>query len=68
MKLYRFITGSDDSAFCHSVTKATSSDWQLHGSPTMSFHASEGLNICGQAVTKDVSDEEYREGIMLADY
>lgn len=67
MKLYRFITGPDDFAFCHSVTKATSNGWQLHGSSTMSFHASEGLSICGQAVMKDVPDEDYREGIMLGD-
>ena len=68
MKLYRFITGPDDSAFCHRVTKAISDGWDLHGSPTMSFHAGEGVTICGQAVTKEVPSEDYREGIKLGDY
>ena len=68
MKLYRFIAGPDDSAFCHRVTKAVSNGWKLHGSPNMSFHAGEGVTICGQAITKDVPDEQYREGIKLGDY
>lgn len=68
MKLYRFITGPDDSAFCHRVSKAISNGWDLHGTPTMSFHAGEGVTICGQAVVKEVPSEDYREGIKLGDY
>ncbi len=68
MKLYRFITGPDDSVFCHRVTKAISDGWELHGSPTMSFHQGDGVTICGQAVTKDVADQNYHEGIKLSDY
>ncbi|HTN63295.1 MAG TPA: DUF1737 domain-containing protein, partial [Devosia sp.] len=32
MQIYRFLSGEDDSAFCHKVTKALSEGWQLHGS------------------------------------
>ena len=34
MKLYRFLTGPDDSSFCHKVTAALNKGWHLYGSPT----------------------------------
>ena len=34
MKLYRFLTGPDDSSFCHKVTAALNKGWLLHGGPT----------------------------------
>jgi len=53
MKLYRLITGTDDSAFCHRVTQALNNGWELHGSPTVSFDTAKGTAICGQAVVKE---------------
>ncbi|MEP6283322.1 MAG: DUF1737 domain-containing protein, partial [Nitratireductor sp.] len=31
MKLYRYLTGPDDAAFCHKVTAALNKGWRLHG-------------------------------------
>ena len=36
MKYYRFLTGDDDSKFCHKVTEALSNGWELYGSPQLS--------------------------------
>ena len=54
MKLYRFLTEDDTSAFCHKVSLALSKGWELHGTPTYAFDAANGIMRCGQAVTKDV--------------
>lgn len=54
MKLYRFLTEDDTSAFCHKVSLALSRGWDLHGSPTYAFDAANGVMRCGQAVVKDV--------------
>lgn len=54
MKLYRFLTEDDTSAFCHKVTAALDKGWELHGSPTYSFDHANGVMRCGQAVVKDV--------------
>ncbi|MBL4600711.1 MAG: DUF1737 domain-containing protein [Rhizobiaceae bacterium] len=53
-KLYRILTGTDDAAFCHKITKALNDGWDLHGSPTVSFNTKDNRTICAQAVTKDV--------------
>ncbi|MDN0075927.1 DUF1737 domain-containing protein [Crenobacter sp. SG2303] len=37
MKLYRYLTGPDDSSFCLRVTEALNRGWQLHGNPTLAF-------------------------------
>ena len=37
MKGYRFITDDDTSEFCHRVTEALSSGWELYGEPKMTF-------------------------------
>lgn len=58
MKLYRYLTGADDSAFCARVTKALNLGWELYGSPTMSFNGQH--IIVGQAICKEV-DEAYQE-------
>lgn len=52
--IYRFLTEDDTSAFCHKVSAALASGWQLHGPPSYAFDASRGVMRCGQAVTKDV--------------
>jgi hypothetical protein len=54
MKLYRFLSEDDTSAFCHKVTAALNAGWVLYGDPTQSFDAARGVMRCGQAVTKEV--------------
>ena len=54
MKLYRFLSDDDTSAFCHKVSAALSKGWELHGNPTYGFDAVRGVMRCGQAVVKDV--------------
>lgn len=54
MKLYRFLSEDDTSAFCHKVTAALNAGWALHGNPTYAFDAANGVMRCGQAVTKEV--------------
>ena len=54
MKLYRFLSEDDTSAFCHKVTEALNKGWELHGDPTYAFNAETGVMRCGQAVVKEV--------------
>ncbi len=54
MKLYRFLSEDDTSAFCHKVTDALNKGWELHGSPTTSYCHANGVMRCGQAVVKEV--------------
>ena len=54
MKLYRFLSDDDTSAFCHKVTAALNKGWALHGDPTYAFEATRGVMRCGQAVVKEV--------------
>ncbi|WP_319774595.1 DUF1737 domain-containing protein [Breoghania sp.] len=68
MKLYRFITGPDDSAFCHRVTQALNKGWELSGSPALTFDPVKGRTICGQAVTKEVDGVDYSPEIKLGEY
>jgi hypothetical protein len=68
MKLYRFLTGPDDSSFCHKVTAALNKGWQLSGSPTYAFDAETKAMRCGQAVVKEVEGKDYDPGIKLSDY
>ena len=67
MKLYRFLTGVDDSAFCHKVTAALNKGWALHGSPTYAFDAASGQMCCGQAVVKDVAGKDYEPDMKLGE-
>ncbi|MEM9638401.1 MAG: DUF1737 domain-containing protein [Pseudomonadota bacterium] len=53
MKLYRFLSAEDTSAFCHKVTEALNKGWELYGSPTQAFDAESGVMRCGQAVVKE---------------
>lgn len=68
MKLYRMITGPDDSQFCHRVSKALSNGWLLHGSASLTFDPALQRVVCGQPVVKIIDDEDYREDIKLGDY
>ena len=53
MKLYRFLSSEDTSAFCHKVTDALNKGWELHGSPTQTWDHKAQIMRCGQAVVKD---------------
>ena len=59
MKVYRYLTGKDDAAFCHRVTDALNRGWQLYGQPTLTFDQERGEVICGQAIIKDVEGRTY---------
>ena len=68
MKLYRFLTGPDDSSFCHKVTAALNKGWLLHGGPTYAFDAEMKAMRCGQAVFKEVEDVGYDPGMKLGEW
>jgi hypothetical protein len=68
MLIYRFLSGDDDSSFCHKVTKALSEGWSLHGSPTYAFDAATQKMRCGQAVTRVAADQPYDPDKKLVDY
>ena len=53
MKLYRFLSEEDTSAFCHKVSQALDNGWELYGSPTQTWDHATGVMRCGQAVVKD---------------
>ena len=54
MKLYRFLSEDDTSAFCHKVTAALNAGWSLYGDPQYAYDAKSGKMRCGQAVTKEM--------------
>jgi hypothetical protein len=66
VRLYRFLSEDDTSAFCHKVSLALSKGWELHGSPTYAFDAGKGVMRCGQAVVKDVPGD-YRPDVKLGE-
>lgn len=66
MKIYRLLTEDDTSAFCHKVSLALSKGWELYGSPTYAFDASNGVMRCGQAVTKEI-DGTYSADMKLGE-
>jgi len=65
LTLYRLITGTDDSVFCHRVTEALSKGWMLYGQPTMTFDSAANRVMCGQAVMKDVDGLDYSTDLKL---
>lgn len=67
MKLYRFLTGPDDSSFCHKVTDALNKGWELEGSPTYAYDERSKTMRCGQAVTKQVNGKEYTPDMKLSE-
>ncbi|CAN0654708.1 DUF1737 domain-containing protein [Nitratireductor aquimarinus] len=68
MRLYRFLTGPDDSSFCHKVTAALNKGWILQGSPTYAYDAGTKTMRCGQAVCKEIDGLEYTPDMKLGDY
>jgi len=67
MRLYRFLSAVDDSAFCHKVTAALNKGWHLYGSPTYAYDAKTKTMRCGQAVVKDVDGKEYDPDMKLGE-
>jgi len=67
LKLYRFLTGPDDSSFCHKVTAALNKGWHLFGSPVYSYNAETKTMMAGQAVVKDVEGKDYHPDIKLGE-
>ena len=59
MRAYRYLTGKDDSAFCHRVTAMLNKGWELYGDPTLTFDPEKGHAVCGQVVVKNVPGIEY---------
>lgn len=59
MKLYSFLTGPDDEAFCKRVSERLNDGWQLHGSPSLTFNGN--TVIAGQAVVKEVEGAFHQE-------
>lgn len=68
MLIYRFLTGEDDAAFCHKVTKALAEGWALHGTTSYAYDADAKTMKCGQAVTRVVADQPYDPDKKLVDY
>ena len=67
MKLYRFLTGPDDSSFCHRVTAALNKGWSLEGGPTYAFNSVTNQMMAGQAVVKEVEGKEYSPDMKLSE-
>ena len=67
MRAYRYLTGKDDSAFCHRVTEMLNRGCELYGSPTLTYDAERKMVMCGQAVVKDVPDRDYEPGMALGE-
>lgn len=66
MKVYRYTTGRDDSAFCHRITDALNRGWELYGQPTLTYDQSRGIVICGQVITKTVEGKTYDPSLELS--
>ncbi len=64
--LYRYLTGPDDAAFCRRVTEALADGWMLYGSPSLTYDATLGRTVCGQAVIKEI-EGPYRPDLPLSD-
>ena len=65
MKIYRFLTGPDDSSFCRRITEALQNGWELYGDPHQNGHAN-GRD-CGHAGVKQIADS-YDPAKPLGDY
>ncbi|WP_159586907.1 DUF1737 domain-containing protein [Chelativorans xinjiangense] len=68
MRLYRFLTGPDNSSFCHKVTAALNKGWLLHGGPTYAYDTETQTMRCGQAVYKEVEGVDYTPDVKLGEY
>ena len=67
MRLYRFLSGPDDSSFCHKVSAALNNGWLLQGNPAYAFDPETKSMRCGQAVYKEIEGVDYSPDIKLGD-
>jgi hypothetical protein len=67
MRLYRLLTGPDDSTFCHKISKALHDGWELYGDPSFAFDSNAGQMRCAQAVTKHPSGQTYTPDMKLGE-
>ncbi len=68
MILYRFLSGPDNSTFCHKITAALNKGWKLHGAPVYAFDSSANAMRCGQAVMKEIDGHIYGSDTRLEDW
>jgi hypothetical protein len=68
MKLYRFLTGPDDNAFCKRVSAALNKGWTLAGPASLTYDPVKNTVICGQPITKDVPGVEWADDVTLSDW
>lgn len=68
MKLYRFLTGPDNSAFCTRVSAALNNGWSLAGPASLTFDPLKGTVICGQPITKDVPGVDWSDDVTLSEW
>ena len=66
MKVYRYITGKDDAAFCHRITDALNRSWELYGQPTLTYDQKRSEVICGQVIVKTVEGRSYDSSLDLS--
>jgi len=66
MLAYRYLTSIDDAAFCHRVTAALSSGWELYGEPSLTYDPARGAVICGQAIVNTIESTTYSESLGLS--
>ena len=66
MKVYRYITGKDDAAFCHRITDALNRGWELYGQPTLTYDQKRSEVICGQVIVKTVEGRNYDPSLDLS--
>ena len=67
MKLYRLLTGQDDSAFCHRVTDALNKGWSLQGAASVTVNADTKQIIAAQAIVKDGEGKDYHPDMKLSE-
>lgn len=66
MKLYRYITGIDDSEFCMKISTLLNKGWKLYVNPTLTHNGEN--NIVGQVVIKKVKNKKFSKNIDLKKY
>ena len=68
MKLYRFLSEDDTSAFCHKVTAALNKGWALHGGPTYAFDAAQGRDALRAGGGEGGAGHLHRPTLKLGDH
>ena len=64
MKLYRFLSDDDTSAFCHKVSAALDKGWQLHGNPTYGFDADYDIDDALKRLLEDGIVKQLPDGTL----